>query len=167
MNRHFDKTAKIGSGVLKFVIFETYALSAIGVKIIRLDNSEIDFSWVKCMNLTAGKGNRQHIISAFRQSIMDQIYEYKYKINTLKCSKCNSICNIQVDHYNPTFMQMYEEFTTLNLLPDEVEQNPFNLTFNFLKKDDKYSTTWQMYHRKNAKLRLLCKFCNCSRKKYK
>jgi hypothetical protein len=166
LNRHKYVKEKVGCGISYFEIFQVtnYGKKGIGVQIVRSDMTEENFSWRKCVELTTGT-MKPKIVSVFRASINKQISDFRDN-SVLTCVKCGSSEHPQIDHKNPTFQQMFDDFTGENGLPTDVYQDKDNLAPVFLPEDKIYEDRWVSYHKENATLRVLCRNCNCSRKKY-
>lgn len=95
-----------------------------------------------------------------RTSIRPQIVEYKNKFKDKKCEICCSEDNIQVDHHNPQFVELYSNF----LKQVEIQKPTYFIPLHgsvYFKEDDKtFKNEWFEYHEKNSTLRLLCSKCN-------
>ena len=139
-----------------------------GINICHNDHTKTNFSRVKCVDLNF---NYLHCVkSGFRKAIEEQIANYKsFSIanKTYFCEKCLKTSNQEVDHSNPTFQQLFNTFCTSFDIKAEclkIVQNP--VTLAPIIQDSIVREQWMDYHKKNAKLRILCKSCNCQRKKY-
>jgi len=132
--------------------------------IIIKTNGEIDN--VSALNycVTGKKGN--DIISAMRDSITNQILYYRNSRKKLRCKLCESNEKIEVDHYEPQFIELSKNFLKdyKGELPTKFEDNKFN-GCKFKVEDNNFELEWNKYHKDSARLRLLCKKCNNTRKK--
>jgi hypothetical protein len=143
--------------------------SSLGVWIIKSDNNlDEEISWAKnCIN-SKNNSKRSELNIAFRSSIQGQIMFYKN--NTLhKCEMCN-INGDHVDHINhfESLTDMFLKNYNKNLIPfdfDDMTDGSGRRCFK--PKDNIFEKDWQEFHKKNAKLRILCKNCNLTRPKYK
>lgn len=113
------------------------------------------------------KGKLSNTLSkVMRFSIHPQIIKFKENISNLKCEICQSTNNINVDHYNPQFIDLQKSFLEINKLPIPKYFDENTLGIKKFKDEDKdFENEWCKYHFKNAKLRILCKKCNTSQKK--
>lgn len=105
---------------------------------------------------------------AMRNSIYPQIKNYKNSLLIHKCINCDSIENIQIDHFNQEFIDLQKTFLELTILkiPDSFDDNEWNS--KIFKKDDEYfEKEWYLYHKNKANLQPLCKKCNLTKKKSK
>jgi len=144
--------------------------SSLGVWIIKSDNNpDEDISWAKnCIN-SKNNSKQSELNSALRSSIQEQIMFYK-KNNTLQ--ECG-ICNINGDHVD--HINHFELLTDMFLKNHNKNLIPFDFDVMtdgsgrrcFKSKDNIFEKEWKEFHKKNAKLRILCKECNLTRPKYK
>jgi hypothetical protein len=99
-----------------------------------------------------------------RVAIEPQIEEYR-KYNKLICIKCKSKIKPNVDHYNPKFKDLKNDFLNVkNNIPIFFSNNTSNQKC-FTKEDEEFEKKWYEYHQQNAKLRILCSKCNQEREK--
>jgi hypothetical protein len=140
--------------------------------IIIRDNGEIDIAW---HNAITGKHKpeKESLMSAMRSSIDPQIYEFRTNCKIKCCELCGSVERLQVDH-NDTKKSAFDElaynFVMENNMeiPDNFgELNDGTHRYCFLEKNSVFRDKWIKYHRLRARLRLLCRNCNLSRKKTK
>lgn len=163
IQRHPDVDEKIGCGIKSFMTkYNLCNKKAIETYIIRTDNTIVNFSWVCCCN-GEGKSTKELLNRALRQSIINQILEFKEN-NIMKCVYCgDENSEIHIDHINP-FRDIVKKFL----------ENKINIPTKF-KKDDRYNQTmfqdedkifandWEEYHRSHAQLQPLCTHCNLSK----
>ena len=124
-------------------------------------NGEIeDISYRCCIN---ERNNTFNLNRALRYAIEPQIQDFRYK-NEMKCSFCNSIDNVHIDHII-MFKNLVKEFLKLNSksIPTDFDDKEYNGS-KFKLKDKQFEEDWFIYHKNNAKLRCLCSKCNLSRK---
>ena len=103
---------------------------------------------------------------AMRNAIATQIFEFRQG----KYLKCETYCafeNIQVDHYEPRFVEM------VNICLNKFDKNDISKEFDednghtkiFKPCDFDFEYQWYDFHKSNANLRVLCKTCNTRRKR--
>jgi hypothetical protein len=99
----------------------------------RLDESEIDFSWVYFCQFKE-RTKCDDLIRSMRSAIKDDTIKYKQEQNKLICNFCkneNEIYeNYHVDHHNPSFQTLKNDFLQLTTkpLPLVFDDNPkYNL----------------------------------------
>lgn len=135
------------------------------VFIIKDDNSVLDVSVMnKC--ISGKKANDLSI--AMRNSISPQIKDFKDNLRELKCVKCGSIENIQIDHDTPQFIDLQKNFIESSGLhtPKKFDNNYWNSKI-FKEIDIDFENEWIKYHKENAKLQPLCEKCNSTKSKSK
>ena len=100
-----------------------------------------------------------------RTSIFPQIIEYKDMHPNLICEICKNDNNIEIDHKEPQFIDLFSSFI------NEQKYKPTVFTSDkyhrkiFTEKDKDFNEKWIKYHKENSLLRPLCKKCNSSREK--
>jgi hypothetical protein len=134
--------------------------------LIKEDGSINDISYRECFK----KRTREQEIafnlnSALRVAIEPQINNFKKNIKNWKCDLCNSNIDIQIDHIT-LFKDLSKDFLKNEIMsiPNTYEKDYYNRP-TFKEEDNDFESRWCEYHRKNAKLRTLCKDCNLTRKK--
>lgn len=171
---HSEYKIKKGVGIDYFYIqHNPFNKKYYQTMIKRLDGSDIDFSWVFCCQFKE-RTHRFALIQCMRQSIKDTTIKYKYSKDILICNFCKTTDelyeNFHVDHYNPSFQQLKNNF--LELVKKEGKEEP--LTFDDCKKynvnifkdtDADFKNDWIDYHNKNCNLQILCRDCNLRKKK--
>ena len=112
-------------------------------------------------NCITGKP-KDKLTIAMRTSIIPQINQFRNK-SSLICELCKSIKNIEIDHFEPQFADLKKTFLDnwKDTLPINFKQNKSHSKI-FIENDINFKNEWNEYHRKNAKLRVLCKKCNLS-----
>lgn len=125
--------------------------------IISTDN----ISWRSCIS---GK-SKNHLKSALRVAIHDQILEFRRNCPLVQCCFCKSTdaSEYHVDHINH-FEEILAKFLLYNILklPSNFKDSSLNLK-TFLPSDLDFENSWKMFHKKEARLRLLCSSCNLRR----
>lgn len=96
----------------------------------------------KCIN---GK-NKDDLYIAMRTSILPQILKFRKKLPNLICEICNSSNNIEIDHKEPQFIELFSNFINeQKYKPNKFSSNKYHQkTFrkkdlNFKKKMEKIS----------------------------
>lgn len=134
----------------------------------RLDGSEIDFSWVYCCQFKE-RTMSDDLTRAMREAIKYDTIKYKKKQDKLICNFCKTenelYENYHVDHHNPSFQILKDNFLQLTKyqIPDSF--GDCNYLTIFLDKDEKFKNDWNDYHNKNCKFQILCRDCNLRKKK--
>lgn len=125
------------------------------------DNGKTDNVSVLKRCITGQK--KDNLTIAMRNSIIPQILEFRNN-NILICNICNNKENCEIDHEEPKFYELKNNFLKKcnkknKKIPDNFTENNFNSVI-FLDEDEKFKKRWNKYHKKKAKLRVLCKKCN-------
>lgn len=140
--------------------------------IVDLNGNEQDFSYKKCTP-TALKNkdkalasiNTQQILKCYREAIQPQIQDY-WESNTEKqCNCCKSRFKIQVDHKEPSFVTLVNQFEHLfkPLSYPKMERCDSVQTTRFTRGSNnsmKFIAAWQEFHAENAVYQFLCSTCN-------
>jgi len=131
------------------------------------DELDVDISWAKQCITQNSNSKDKNLTDAFRSSIHPQTIDFRNK-NLHICEKCNQRNNIHVDHIikfhvlKNDFLKKYKK----NIIPydfDDMKDTTGRTCFK--EKDKQFEIEWQIYHKDNAKLRILCEKCNLTRKK--
>ena len=102
-----------------------------------------------------------------RTSIIPQIIDYRNKHPNLVCEICNNNENIEIDHHEPHFIDLFSDFINeQNYKPTTFSSDKYHRK-NFTEKDKYFKEKWIEYHKTKSILRPLCKKCNSSREKHK
>jgi hypothetical protein len=124
------------------------------------NNKEFIFSWRSCCD---GRDTKMtdKLKEACRTSIKEQTASCW--CNNDKCYNCgkNKSDGFEVDHLNE-FSKIYKDFIETNKIkiPDDFESDPITSQYIFKKEDYNFKQAFQIYHKENAILRLLCKDCH-------
>lgn len=130
------------------------------LNMIKEDNTIEDISWRCCLEARKSK-----IAAAYRSSVVDQILHFRKQSEDI-CEKCG-IDNgkFHVDHIYHFYKLVndYEKTITTSKPTkfDTLEDN----RARFSTEDRDYELAWQLYHKENATLRMLCEQCNLRRSK--
>lgn len=133
----------------------------------RLDDSEIDFSWVLCCSFKERTYN-DNLTRAMRTAIIFDVIDYK-KCSLLKCNICQiedqEYSNYHVDHDVVQFKTLMNNFLKITelILPSTFDSCERNLTC-FKNEDITFKTEWVTYHTNHRKYQLLCRNCNLTKK---
>jgi hypothetical protein len=127
------------------------------------DNKIEDISALnKCIN---GK-NKDNLYIAMRNSIIPQIKDYRKKHPCLVCDFCGNGKNIEIDHVEPHFIDLFSSFINeQKYKPTTFSDDKYHRKI-FTEKDKDFKEKWIEYHHNNSVLRPLCKKCNSSREKH-
>lgn len=170
---HQECDVKVGCGISHFVIRTNFNHGGRtqGFWIVRLDGSETDFSWVKCLTPAT---HAQDVRKAFRDSIGHQILEFKQKTLEAGVARCPftgielSLSNSHADHIFPdTFMSLLNDFLCVSGLEYDdvaIEKTKDGDVYKRLVDRD-LESKWLTFHKNNAKLRLLSRTGNLSHAK--
>jgi|GEM_PF-3134484 len=174
---HPRKDEKIGSGVKNIVVKEQRGVGSTKCfYIIRNDESEIDFSFYKCLYNSLDEPRKLFVISA-RRAAADQIIGFKdsfFEENQNKDSMVSSAIsgellnknNCHVDHIPPeTFHKIVDDFINRNSIDvNTIRFDQSGIGCTFIDESIKHS--FSDYHRERAKLRIISVFENLSQRKY-
>ncbi len=160
--RHSDYPGKFDELIDVSIRYNPVFTNQLEVIIIKNNGEEDDVSVFK--NCITGKP-KDNLTIAMRNSILPQILEFRNN-NSLICELCKGIKNIEIDHFDPLFVDLKTTFLNnyKDTLPVDFKQNNSHSKV-FIDSDIHFENEWNKYHRKNARLRVLCKKCNLSREK--
>ncbi|MFD3481350.1 DCL family protein [Streptomyces sp. NPDC058695] len=171
LERHPEYDLKRGSGIAHFrVIAHTdHGRKSVGLALVRLDGQVADFSWNACLTPLS---QRTQVLAALRHAIDDQIATVRSTIlNSSPQAVCSvtgdpipSAAELHIDHADPTFQALAEEFIGANggvdafpILPDP------GSGVSYIELEDKaLEARWQDHHRERATLRPVLKRVNLS-----
>ena len=165
---HPDYDEKIND-IIDISINPNYYNNNTELQIIKKDKSARAISLLECCKGNVANKNIpiQNLKSAMRNSISTQINEFRRKNPIEICNKCQLMGKVDVDHHNPTFQQIYNNFMKINKLNLPTEFNNHISNSSIFKDDDIiFNETWQKYHMSNCNLRYLCHLCNLKRPKH-
>lgn len=170
LNMHPDAENKIGEGVhCFFVMTDKSRTNNKYFKIFRTDKTSIDFSWVKCID---GCKNikLKRFTDTCRHEIIGQIIKFRDKHlqgdyimheNGTLIKKEDA----HIDHVYE-FRKIVKDFikeTGTNIDEIEIIDTKDGLYKEFMCQP--YTLLWRDYHKKHAKLRVITKHENLTRKK--
>lgn len=142
-----------------------------------IDSQWWDFSFYKCIaRQNKQQNHRKNVIRTFRETIREQIYEFKDSKKCYVDGKVMYTCeidgkmydrdSIHVDHkYDSyTFRQLHTDFLKLHKLNFEDIQLRQDRCFIYFH-DDKIKQSWLDFHKNNAILRVINKTSNLTAKR--
>lgn len=102
---------------------------------------------------------------AMRDGITQQIVEFRSEHYKEPCQLCGDNTKIEIDHYNPSFEILSNDFIKITNLPipEEFDDNFYNAP-TFKKENEEFRNSWFLYHKNNSNLRCLCQKCNSKNK---
>lgn len=107
-----------------------------------------------------------NIKSAFRTAINTQTSHYYLSCNKKYCTNCLSTSNLEVDHKNVPFQQIWDEFilnNNINITNIAITKSTDKKDFRYYLVDSQLNNEWYEYHKNKAQLQLLCQTCNNSK----
>ena len=149
---HFDyPEEKAGSGV-KDIIVRKDSYGNRCFYLARKDGTEVDISWTRGLEPKSLK--RQDFLSALRQEVRDQIFDFK-KSQETKCAICGDEINgnLHVDHLIP-FRDLVKDF-----FGGETHETIHEGDKNYIK-DRSVAQRWSEYHEMFAVLQVTHAQCN-------
>ena len=173
LSRHPEKDQKIGCGVRRIEIRKTEYGSR-GFQIIRLDGTETDFSYLRCITGKA-PSVQQEVCRAFREAIKDDIIDAKERFFLLKSKNGSAPCAVSgkfilfdeghVDHKPPmTFEVIVDTF----LAGRKISYSDVPITTGADNQvcpkltDLKLERRFRNYHKRVARLSFIHKSINLS-----
>lgn len=170
LNMHHDSENKIGAGVhCFFVMTDKSRTKNKYFKIFRTDKTSIDFSWVKCIDVCKNI-KLKRFTDTCRHEIISQIIEFRNKY----------LRGDYIVHENGTLIKKEDAhvdhvYEFRKIINDFIEEEVLNIEEIKIidTKDGLYkkfecrdlAITWKKYHKKHAKLRVITKHENLTRKK--
>lgn len=175
---HPEAAEKIGDGVASFaVMFDDAGNRMLTVN--RTDGTSTDFSWNKCIN---GRPMplKSQFAAAARMAVRPDIVSYRSKYvekygdasDNVPCEQTGRWCHISechVDHHPTTFQQIVNRFLAeeaVELSPElfsPIADNRLGIRFVDLNVAGRF----RVYHAKHAKLMVVWKHINLTRKRQK
>ena len=140
------------------------------VYIIKNNGDVDDIDDVSVLNNCITGKPKDNLKIAMRVSIQPQIDEYKNNNLIRQCELCDMNDRIEIDHHSEKmpFAKLYVDFMEINKFPIPTLFNDTKSHMKCFKElDYKFQESWIQYHKEKAILRMLCRSCNGSQKKYK
>ena len=162
---HPDFATKQQQGILAFVIERNKLRPTFFQTLVQhTDTTETAFSWVQCCRFKS-RTSQVNLLRAMRNAIIDQVVSFRNN-NKLICKSCDTETSgtiFHIDHVVP-FKDLSSAFLrdTAHLVPALFDENKANLTI-FKKEDNKFKTSWSIFHQENAELQVLCSVCNLTK----
>jgi len=156
---HDEHQIKVGCGIKTIFVKKDFHNNRC-LFIQRVDNTEIDISWVHCLQPASIK---QVVSMAFRRAVKQSIMDYKSaRLETgVSCPKLKVPLNFKNSHvvYTETsFDKLLESFLLNNQLVHEsvqlINPEPIDEDQRGIIAETKLFNDWQKYHSTNAKLDL-------------
>ena len=165
-HRWYDQ--KTGGQEYRIFVGTNYKYNTRGFFIERDDGSRTDFSFYECIYPT--KIYRQDFVKAARTAIEQDIIDFRNEYfsfsDVLRCPLCQEEMNkthSHIDHYPVKFKDLLNNFIKVNDIKDFKEltepENWDNVIGVEITNID-IKNKWIAYHKKYAKLRVLCPECN-------
>ena len=175
LDNHPESTSKKGEGVksIKIVPHEEFGKKNKSFAIVRVDGTETDFSFMKCITPPTPLGVFKQTC---RRTIEFQIVSFKKKYfkdnedsnGFIVCPITNELVNFEnahVDHQPPkTFDRLVEAFVQqfqIDISQVEIGGVADGDVVRYFV-DKKLSVEWQEFHRRNADLRVVSEYANLS-----
>lgn len=140
------------------------------LNIEKIDGTTDSISWVDCVS-GKPKAEKTKFNSALRESVSDQIKDFKSSNDTSLCEMCDhrivGVC--EADHiiYFDKLVEMFiSQNPTISMPKKYGKKTPCNSTM-FLEEDLNIGELFSEFHRVNATLRIVCLTCNRTRDKPK
>lgn len=164
LRNHSDYESKRGLGIDYFYIqFNATSKTANQTMIQRIDGTNIDFSWVNCCQFRK-RTDKENLVSAMRTAIKNVVIDYKKSQPKLICNMCKTedeiYENYHVDHKEPPFRKIKDDFLINRQLPTAFESDKSNAKC-FTSNDAEFEREWYEYHNRIATFQILCRHCNC------
>lgn len=160
LQRHPDAENKIGCGVAKILLTKNHGGHP-HLLFIRKDGTRDSFSWVSC--ISERPRARNFLPEALRWAVASSVYQEKLEAfdSVSKCYKCemplNTFSEFEMDHTNPTFKQIADEFFSTRATPVQFVKEKLGRTALVDKALEK---EWIRFHNKWAVLAPVCKPCH-------
>ena len=146
IHRHVEKDIKIACGISHFLIEQNMWKNK-NIRLVRTDNSSIDFSWVCAINKKS-KTSYDLLRQAMRFKISNQIQDYKTSFESpYTCNICRILTKtVDVDHYGIEFQALVDNFINKNPdYPETYDDEPSFHAAVFKQCDKKFAEIWGKY----------------------
>lgn len=124
-----------------------------------IDGEWLARSWHKMITPSTPKSEA---VKVMRHLISSDLSEFKYAFDGRECANCGTTERITVDHVDPTFLEISNDFISKFGLP-EVIDNPCTSMVTKCFKDFDLEAKWVHFHAERAVYQLLCVSCNASK----
>jgi hypothetical protein len=167
---HPEAEGKIGPGIAAITI-RVSPYNQRGFWITRVDGSEIDISYLKCVN--GAPSQRQAVHAAFRVAVRPQINAFRTAYFSgepePRCALTGERLAMgpeaHVDHESPTFVELADKFIELHGSVDDIELVACPDGIGRQLCDPELEARWLDFHEQNASLRVVSKTANLTRKR--
>jgi hypothetical protein len=132
------------------------------IQLIDDNGNAVGFSWQKC--IFAGSTEFGRLTRAMRFAIEDQVRTFRSSVPVgTKCMACGKVPGSEVDHYDPTFSELRNNFLAgREDYPSVYEDS--DSEWKIGPSWAKWERDWQAHHKSLARLRWVCRQCNAERK---
>ncbi len=165
LEHHPEAAMKIGCGVRSFQV--EYNHPTVGFWITRSDDTRTDFSFLSCLTPPTPEMDAR---KAFRTEVRDQLVAFKTKATSSSAQLACAVTGVlltsdrcHVDHYEPTFLELTEQFLAsrgVAIADVQVEPTLDGSTETRLL-DRELAKAWGEFHTR-AKLRIVSAHANLS-----
>jgi len=169
---HSEAETKIGVGIAGFTVGRDEVFGTTRhFMITRTDGTRTDFSFHSCID---GRNVRRDKLEALRRAVEDQIISFRARVfseGSVRCPFLNTeliLSKSHVDHISPmTFMALVNgwmesmglNYDSIAITPPDDNQIVTRMT------DVDQITSWQDYHQRHARLRVISPLGNLSHAK--
>ncbi len=159
---HPDAEAKIGVGIDRFEA--RWNLGSIGFWIVRIDSTETDFSFMKCLY---GSATQDLVRSAMRSAVRHQLAEVRAAALTARAccpisGELLTVENCHADHAEPLFIEIADAFASSEGGYEAIITRALDGAFGRRFSDDAQAQRWIAFHQSQAQLRAVSKRTNLS-----
>jgi hypothetical protein len=167
---HPEYEVKRGPGIAHFrIIASQWGGKSAGLAVVQYDGSVVDFSWNACLTPPS---HRAQVLGALRRLVAPQVIEARDGIlrsgKPLVCSVTGaaipSLDELHMDHADPTFLTIAEDFITsqggldaFRIRPEQGARISYAELEDHILRD-----RWQDYHEETAVLRPVLRRVNLS-----
>lgn len=161
LEKHCHCAEKIGEGIHYFFVRvnEFHGRKNRGFWIKRIDGSEIDFSWVECLNPSTHKSR---VLNALRAAVHADVYAVKERASAagaglIKCELSGEVlCTNQIDvHHATPFIELASQFVGESWDSIQVDCGKEAGQIGDRLVCDDLKSRWIDFHNRNAVLQLV------------
>lgn len=166
--RHPHSSSKMRDCVDFRIGKDPFTQRGYGLSVIHADGSVKPISWRMCVT---GKGKSTSTLfnASLRHSVSDQIWAFKQRVDVSSCvlCGCSLVCQpYHVDHDNPTFMALVQDFVVKNNVCIPSTYGKTCAYAPMFKPEDAWiGDLFAKHHETHATLRIVCVSCNLTRPK--
>src|SRR5690554_86566 len=118
------------------------------------------WSWKKAIE---GSNPVQEAKKVMRFCVAPDLQEFRYSIDDPECAHCGSKEHLTVDHVNPPFDDIANEFIEAHGLPEIVDPAPGQVVNQFASIE--LEAAWVIHHAERSVYQILCRSCNSTKGK--